>query len=101
MVTIQYSLTNDKGVVLRETSGKPVVYLHGAGVLFPRLERELESHRVGDIVSARLLPDDAFGKRNVDLFHKLLLVNCRRVTRLKLVAILPAVTKTAVKSLLQ
>ena len=68
---MQYSLTTTEGVVVREASGKPVTYLHGAGVLFPRLERELESHRVGDIVTARLLPEDAFGKRNTDLLHSI------------------------------
>jgi FKBP-type peptidyl-prolyl cis-trans isomerase SlyD len=67
IVTMQYSLTNTDGVVVREATGKPVTYLHGAGTLFPKLERELESHCVGDIVTARLLPDDAFGKRNLDL----------------------------------
>ena len=70
VVTMQYSLTNSDGVVVREASEKPVTYLHGAGVLFPKLERELESHYVGDIVTARLLAEDAFGKRNVDLLHK-------------------------------
>jgi len=70
VITMQYSLTNTNGVVVREASGEPVNYLHGAGVLFPKLERELESHCVGDIVTARLLPEDAFGKRDVDLLHK-------------------------------
>mgnify|MGYP001824557645 FL=1 len=71
VITMQYSLTTTEGVVVREASGKPVTYLHGAGVLFPRLERELESHRVGDIITARLLPEDAFGKRNTDLLHSI------------------------------
>jgi len=70
VITIQYSLTNTDGVVVREASGKAVIYLHGAGVLFPKLERELESHTIGDIITARLLHKDAFGKRNVDLLHK-------------------------------
>lgn len=67
IVTMQYSLTNTDGVVVREPTGKPVTYLHGAGTLFPKLERELESRSVGDIVTAKLLPDDAFGKRDPDL----------------------------------
>lgn len=71
VITMQYSLTNTNGVVVREARGKPVTYLHGAGVLFPRLERELESHGVGDIVTARLLPEDAFGKRDARLFQTL------------------------------
>jgi FKBP-type peptidyl-prolyl cis-trans isomerase SlyD len=70
VVTMQYSLTNTDGVVVREASGKPVSYLHGAGLLFRKLENELETHAVGDIVTARLLPDDAFGKRNIDLVHQ-------------------------------
>jgi FKBP-type peptidyl-prolyl cis-trans isomerase SlyD len=70
VITMQYLLTNTDGVVVREASGKPVTYLHGTGTLFPKLERELESHYVGDIVTARLLPEDAFGKRDVDLLHK-------------------------------
>jgi FKBP-type peptidyl-prolyl cis-trans isomerase SlyD len=70
VVTMQYSLTNADGVVVREASGVPVTYLHGAGLLFRKLENELESHAVGDIVTARLLPDDAFGKRNIDLLQQ-------------------------------
>ena len=53
--------------MVRDAGEVPVTYLHGAGVLFPKLERALEQHVVGDIVTVRLLPDDAFGKRNVDL----------------------------------
>lgn len=71
VVTLQYSLTNANGVVVREAAGAPIRYLHGAGLLFPKLESVLQSHTVGDIVTARLLPDDAFGKRNVDLVHQL------------------------------
>lgn len=67
IITMQYSLTNANGVVLRDASSKPVNYLHGAGAIPPRLEQELGSHKVGDIVRARLLPDDAFGKRDTEL----------------------------------
>jgi FKBP-type peptidyl-prolyl cis-trans isomerase SlyD len=70
VVTMQYSLTNSDGVVLREATAAPVTYLHGVGLLFPKLEKELESHTIGDIVKARLLPADAFGKRNIDLLHQ-------------------------------
>ena len=71
VITMQYSLTNAHGVVVREAGGKAVTYLHGTGALFPRLERELESHCIGDIVTARLLPEDAFGKRDVELLHQI------------------------------
>lgn len=71
VVTMQYSLTNADGVVLREAASKAVNYLHGAGTIPPRLEQELESHKVGDIVRARLLPDDAFGRRDVELVREI------------------------------
>lgn len=67
---MQYSLTNADGVVLRDAASKAVNYLHGAGTIPPRLEQELESHKVGDIVRTRLLPDDAFGRRDVELVHE-------------------------------
>lgn len=71
VVTIQYSLTNADGVVVREATGKPVNYLHGAGSLPPKLEHKLESHMIGDVVQTRLLPDDAFGKRSIELIHEM------------------------------
>ena len=67
VVTIQYSLTNADGVVVREATARPVTYLHGIGSLPRKLEQRLEFHTIGDVVRARLLPDDAFGKRNIDL----------------------------------
>ena len=67
---MQYSLTNADGVVLRDAASRAVNYLHGAGTIPPRLEQELESHKVGDIVRTRLLPDDAFGRRDVELVRE-------------------------------
>jgi len=75
IVTLQYSLTNDDGVVVREAGGKPIQYLHGSGALPPRLESRLANCKVGDIVRARLLPEDAFGKRDTELLYKLPLTN--------------------------
>ena len=67
VITMQYSLANDQGVVIREATSPPVKYLHGSGTLFPKLEQALDNHRTGDIITVRLLPDDAFGKRKVEL----------------------------------
>lgn len=70
VVTMQYSLRNAQGVSVREAAGTPVKYLHGAGTLFPKLEQALDQHTIGDIVTLRLLPDDAFGKRDIDLLQQ-------------------------------
>jgi FKBP-type peptidyl-prolyl cis-trans isomerase SlyD len=67
VITMQYSLVNEQGIVIREASSPPVSYLHGSGTLFPKLEKALENHRAGDIIKVRLLPGDAFGKRKVEL----------------------------------
>jgi FKBP-type peptidyl-prolyl cis-trans isomerase SlyD len=67
VITMQYSLANDQGVVIREATSPPVKYLHGSGTLFPKLEQALDNHRAGDIITVRLLPDDTFGKRKVEL----------------------------------
>jgi FKBP-type peptidyl-prolyl cis-trans isomerase SlyD len=70
VITMQYSLANDQGVVIREATSPPVKYLHGSGTLFPKLEQALENRRTGDILTVRLLPDDAFGKRKVELLFQ-------------------------------
>jgi FKBP-type peptidyl-prolyl cis-trans isomerase SlyD len=67
VITMQYSLASGQGVVMREAASPPVKYLHGTGTLFTKLEQALENHRTGDILTVRLLPDDAFGKRKVEL----------------------------------
>ena len=73
VVTMQYALTNAQGVSVREASGTAVSYLHGAGILFDKLEQALTAHTIGDIVTVRLLPDDAFGKRDIELLHEVAL----------------------------
>lgn len=71
LVSLQYSLTTGSGARIRAASGKPPIqYVHGCGNLFPKLETALEGHEVGDIVRARLLPDDAFGRRDTELLHE-------------------------------
>lgn len=67
VTTMQYSLATVQGVVIREATSPPVSYLHGSGALFPRLEKALENHLPGDIITVRLLPEDAFGKRKPEL----------------------------------
>ena len=69
-VSIQYSLTTASGVPIRAAADKAVRYVHGCGSLFPKLEAALEGHGIGEVLHIRLLPDDAFGRRNTDLLHE-------------------------------
>jgi len=70
VVTMQFSISSAGGAVVRGADNEPVSYLHGTSRLFPKLERDLEHHCLGDIVTVRLLPDDAFGKRDLDLVQE-------------------------------
>lgn len=69
-VTLQYSLTTGNGAVIRAAAERPIHYVHGCGNLFPKLESALEDHAAGDIVRVRLLPDDAFGRRDTELLQE-------------------------------
>jgi len=47
----------------------PAHNLPGTGLLFRKLESELEINVTDDIITSRLLPDDAFEKRNIELLY--------------------------------
>lgn len=65
MVSIQYTLTDDKNAVLdRSTAQDPLVYLHGTGSLIPGLEQALEGHIAGDKLQVTVKPEDGYGVRN-------------------------------------
>lgn len=70
VISMQYALTNGDGIVIRDAAAPAIQYVHGSSALPRKLESELEGHGVGDIVRVRLLPDDAFGQRDVDLVHQ-------------------------------
>jgi len=67
VVTLQYSLINNDGALIRDAGREPITYLHGTGRIPHRLEQALESHVSGDALSVRLLPEDAFGVRDDEL----------------------------------
>ena len=68
VVTIDYTLKNAQGEVLDTSEGQePLVYLHGAENIVQGLERELESKKVGDTLSAVVSPEDGYGVRNDEL----------------------------------
>lgn len=70
-VTLQYGLTTANGALIRRPESKPIQYVQGCGVLFQKLEAALEGRRIGEVLRVRLLPDDAFGRRNPDLLHEI------------------------------
>jgi FKBP-type peptidyl-prolyl cis-trans isomerase SlyD len=65
VVSIDYTLTDDKGEVLDSSKGqKPLDYLHGHGQIVPGLERELEGKQLGDSFKVDVAPKDGYGEHN-------------------------------------
>ena len=67
VVSISYVLYNEQGDIF-EVRDLPIAYVHGAGSeLFPRIERALAGHGVGDQVEVVLPPEDGFGAHDPGL----------------------------------
>jgi len=62
VVSIHYTLTNDKGKVLDSSSGKePLTYLHGNKNIISGLENALNGKVVGDKFNISIPPEEAYG----------------------------------------
>ncbi|MCU0764689.1 MAG: peptidylprolyl isomerase [Burkholderiaceae bacterium] len=72
LVSIEVSMYDAQGQLLEKTEA-PLVYLHGAGDIFPRVEAALAGQEAGFRTSLTLQPEDAFGDVDVSLLH---LVEC-------------------------
>ena len=65
IVSMEYSVTLASGEVIEKTAaGRPVQYLHGAGMLLPSLEAALENTEEGVRRRFVLTPDEAYGERD-------------------------------------
>jgi FKBP-type peptidyl-prolyl cis-trans isomerase SlyD len=65
VVTIHYTLKDDSGNMMESSQGgAPMAYLHGANNIIPGLEAALEGKAIGDDVSVRIPPEEAYGVRD-------------------------------------
>ncbi|MEO5970120.1 MAG: peptidylprolyl isomerase [Bdellovibrionia bacterium] len=65
VVSIQYTLTDEKKEVLDRSSAQdPLVYLHGTGSLIPGLEQALEGRVAGEKLQVTVNPEDGYGLRS-------------------------------------
>lgn len=63
VVTIDYTLTDDKGAVLDASKGQePLSYLHGNANLINGLETALEGKSVGETFNVSIPPAQAYGE---------------------------------------
>jgi FKBP-type peptidyl-prolyl cis-trans isomerase SlyD len=70
LVSLKVRLYDAQGNLLEATDA-PLVYLHGAADIFPKIEQVLDGRALGEDVSVRLEPADAFGDDDPSLVHVL------------------------------
>lgn len=69
VVTIEYKVKDTDGNSIDEGPA-PIVYLHGGyGGIFDRIEEELQGKAVGDSLTVKLEPEDAFGDYDAELVN--------------------------------
>lgn len=67
VVTLDYNVTDLEGELL-DAGQESLVYLHGGyDDIFPNIEEALHEKRVGDTVTLKLQPDNAFGEYDASL----------------------------------
>ncbi|MDR1848874.1 MAG: peptidylprolyl isomerase [Zoogloeaceae bacterium] len=67
VVTLDYNVADTDGELVDE-GREALVYLHGGyDDIFPRIEEALHEKQIGETVSVRLQPDEAFGEYDPEL----------------------------------
>lgn len=68
VVSLNYELIDLSGGALLEKSNDPLSYVHGGyDGIFPVVEEALHGKNIGDKVTVKMEPDDAFGEYDHDL----------------------------------
>ena len=71
VVSIHYTLTNDKGEILDSSKGShPLSYLHGAGNIIPGLEDALTNRQSGDRLNVTIDAADGYGERDPEQIQR-------------------------------
>ena len=66
LVTLSVLMADMTGKTIDETPPEGMVYLHGSGDIFPKLEAALEGHFAGEGFTIHLEPEDAFGEYDAE-----------------------------------
>jgi len=64
VVTLNYTLKDDDGNVIDQSSDASFVYLHGASNIVPGLENALQGKASGDEFSVAVQPEEGYGVRD-------------------------------------
>jgi FKBP-type peptidyl-prolyl cis-trans isomerase SlyD len=64
VVTLNYTLTDEDGNVIDQSSDASFAYLHGANNIIPGLENALEGKAAGDALNVSVAPAEGYGERD-------------------------------------
>ena len=67
VVTLDYTLTDDRGEILDQSSNGQFAYLHGANNIIPGLEDALTGKAAGDNLNVKVSPEQGYGMRDENL----------------------------------
>ncbi len=67
VITINYVLKDDQGILIDESKDGSFCYLHGASNIIPGMEDALDGHSKGDEFNLVIEPADAYGEYNPNL----------------------------------
>jgi len=67
VVILDYTLTNDQGEILDQSSNGQFAYLHGANNIIPGLENALTGKAAGDSLNVKVSPEQGYGVRDENL----------------------------------
>jgi FKBP-type peptidyl-prolyl cis-trans isomerase SlyD len=71
VVTIHYTLKDDKGAVLDSSAGgEPLAYIQGHGNLVAGLEKALEGKQDGNTLAVVIPPEEGYGERDEKLIQR-------------------------------
>jgi len=69
VVTLDYSVTDPDGELV-DAGKEPLVYLHGGyDDIFPMIEEAMQDKKIGESVTVKMQPDDAFGEYDAELIQ--------------------------------
>ena len=69
VVTLDYSVADPDGEIV-DAGQEPLVYLHGGyDDIFPMIEEGLQGKKIGESITVKMQPDDAFGEYDADLIQ--------------------------------
>jgi len=74
LVSLSVRMFDGQGNLLEETDA-PMVYLHGAGDIFPRIEAALNAQEPGFSATLMLEPEEAFGDFDAEQVHLVQIAN--------------------------